>query len=128
MKTKLEDIDQLITETLSKEEAKFYEDLKEQNFLEMALGIFSGKNSWIMIPMGIMQIVFFGLFVYCAVQFFNTEVTNELIKWGLFGTLSLFASSILKLFSWMQMDKKAIIREIKRLEIQVSSLSGKMTE
>jgi hypothetical protein len=73
-------------------------------------------------------VFFFGFFMYCAFQFFNTEVTNELVKWGVFGTLSLMASSLLKLFSWMQMDKKAIIREMKRLELQVSSLSSKLSE
>ncbi len=128
MKTNMEDIDQLIKDTLTQEEAKFYDDLEEQSFLQMVFGIFSGKNSWIVIVMSIVQVVFFGFFVYCAIQFFEVEKTNELIKWGVFGTLSLMASSMLKVFSWMQMDKKAIIREIKRLELQVSSLSSKLSE
>ena len=128
MKTNTEDIDQLIKETLTEEEARFYNDLEEQNLMQMVLGIFSGKNSWIVIVMSIIQVIFFGFFIYCAIQFFNTEATNELIKWGIFGTLSLMASSMLKLFSWMQMDKKAIIRELKRLELQVSSLASKISE
>ncbi len=45
MKTNMEDIDQLIKDTLTQEEAKFYDDLEEQSFLQMVLGIFSGKNS-----------------------------------------------------------------------------------
>jgi hypothetical protein len=128
MKTNTEDIDKLIKETLTQEEAKFYDDLEEQNLLQMISGLFSGKNSWIVIMMSIVQVLFFGLFIYCAIQFFNTEVTNQLIKWGILGTLCLMASSMLKLFSWMQMDKKAIIREIKRLELQVSSLASKIAE
>ena len=128
MKTNMEDIDRLIKETLNEEEAKFYDDLEEQNLLQMVFGIFSGKNSWLVIVMSIVQVVFFGLFIYCAIQFFNVEQTNDLIRWGVFGTLSLMGSSMLKVFSWMQMDKKAIIREIKRLELQVSSLSGKISD
>jgi len=128
MKTNMEDIDKLIKDTLTEEEAKFYDDLEEQNLLQMISGIFSGKNSWIVYMMSIVQVVFFGLFIYCAVQFFETEDTNELIKWGVFGTIILIGSSMLKLFSWMQMDKKAIIREIKRLELQVSSLSAKISD
>lgn len=124
----MEDIDKLIKETLNEEEAKFYDDLEEQNLIQMVFGIFSGKNSWLVIVMSIVQVVFFGIFIYSAIQFFNLEATNDLIKWGVFGTLSLMASSMLKLFSWMQMDKKAIIREIKRLELQVSSLSSKLSE
>ncbi|MEO1033083.1 MAG: DUF6768 family protein [Bacteroidota bacterium] len=128
MKTNMEDIDQLIKETLTEQEAKFYDDLDEQNLWQMILDIFRGKNSWVVYVMSIVQVLFFGVFVYCAIQFFEVEATNDLIRWGIFGTLALMASSMLKLFSWMQMDKKAIIREIKRLELQVSSLSGKISE
>ncbi|WP_411895638.1 DUF6768 family protein [Winogradskyella sp. A2] len=128
MKTNMEDIDKLIKDTLTKEEAKFYDDLDEQNLWQMVTGIFSGKNSWIIIMMSIVQFVFFGLFIYCAIQFFKVDATNDLIRWGFFGSLSLMGSSMLKFYTWMQIDKKALIREMKRLELQVSSLSGKISE
>lgn len=128
MKAKAEDIDLLIKETLTEEETKFYNDLEEQNLWQMISGIFSGKNSWFVYATSIVQIAFFGFFVYCAIQFFNTENTNQLIKWGILGTISFIVSSVLKLFSWMQMNKKAVVREIKRLEIQVSSLANRISE
>ena len=128
MKNDLEEIDELIKETLTQEEAKFYDELEEQNILEMVGGLFQGKNKWIMYLMNIMTLVFFGLFVYCLVQFFNTDSTNELIKWSFGGLMFLLGVSMLKVFAWMQMDKNAILREMKRLELQVSSLSGKMSE
>lgn len=128
MKNSTEEIDKLIKETLTQEESKFYEELEEQNILQMVGGLFQGKNKWIMYLMNFMTLVFFGLFVYCTVQFFNTTETNELIKWGTGGLVFLLGVSMLKVFAWMQMDKNAILREIKRLEIQVSSLSGKMSE
>lgn len=119
MKDNIEEIDKLIKETLTQEEAKFYDGLEEQNMLEMVLGLFQGKNKWIMYLMNFMTLVFFALFVYCTVQFFNTDVTNELIKWGIGALVFLFGVSMLKVFAWMQMDKNAIIREIKRLEILI---------
>ncbi len=127
MKTNMEDIDELIKETLTAEETKFYESLEEQNLWQMISGIFRGKNSWIIIVMSIVQLVFFGCFVYCAIQFFKVETTHELIKWSALGMVTLFGSSMLKLYSWLQMDKNALLREIKRLELQVSSLSGKIS-
>lgn len=128
MKTNKEDIDQLIKETLSQEEAKFYDELEEQNLFQMVVGLFSGKNKWMLILMNIVNLVFFALFIYCVIQFFNTEVTNELITWGLGAFACLTVVGMLKLFAWMQMDKNALLRELKRLEIQVSSLSAKMSE
>jgi len=128
MKTNMEDIDQLIKDTLSKEEAKFYDELEEQNVIDMIFSLFKGKNRWIMFMMNFMTLVFFGLFIYCLVQFFNEEDTKELLKWGFGSIVFLLGVSMLKLFAWMQMDKNALLREIKRLEIQVSSLSSKMSD
>lgn len=127
MKNNMEDIDKLIKETLTEEESKFYDDLDEQNVIQMVWGLFKGKNKWIMYMMNIMTLIFFGLFIYCIVQFFNVEATKHLLKWGLGSILFLLCVSILKIFAWMQMDKNAITREIKRLEIQISSLSGRMS-
>ncbi len=125
MKTNMEDIDKLIKDTLTQEEAKFYDELDEQNVFEMLGGLFQGKNRWIMYLMNFMTLVFFGLFIYCTIQFFDTANTNELIKWSVGGIICLLAVSMLKMFAWLQMDKNAIIREIKRLELQVSSLASK---
>ncbi|WP_431166204.1 DUF6768 family protein [Tenacibaculum halocynthiae] len=124
----IEDIDKLIKETLSEEEAKFYEELEEQNMFQMVGGLFQGKNKWIMYLMNIMTLVFFGLFVYCTIHFFESEETKELIKWALGSVVFLLGVSMLKIFAWLQMDKNAVLREIKRLELQVSSLSGKLHE
>jgi len=126
MKTNMEDIDQLIKETLTQEEAKFYNELEEQNVFEMLIGLFEGKNKWIMYLMNFMTLVFFGLFIYCMIQFFNAEATKELIKWSVGSLVFLFGVTMLKIFAWMQMDKNALMRELKRLELQISSLSGKL--
>lgn len=127
MKNNLEEIDQLIKETLTSEESKFYDSLEEQNVFQMMGGLFSGKNKWLIILTSIIQMIFFGLFIYCLVQFLNTEATNELIVWGLAATGSIMASSMLKLYLWMQAERKAIVREIKRIELLLHSLAGKMS-
>ena len=127
MKDNMEEIDNLIKETLTQEESKFYDGLEEQGVFEMVKGLFNGKNKWIMLLMNFMTVIFFMLFIYCIVQFFNVETTKELIKWASGALVFLMGVSMLKLFAWMQMDKNAIIRELKRLEIQLSSLSGKIS-
>tara|TARA_R110002124_G_scaffold83048_1_gene217686 strand:+ start:1527 stop:1904 length:378 start_codon:yes stop_codon:yes gene_type:complete len=125
MKNRTEEIDKLIKETLTQEEAKFYDELEQQTIFEMIGGLFQGKNKWIMYMMNFMTLIFFGLFVYCTVQFFNTTETNELIKWGVGGLVFLFGVSMLKIFAWMQMDKNALLRELKRLELLITSASSK---
>ena len=128
MKNNMEEIDQLIKDTLTQEEAKFYDELEEQNVYQMIIGIFRGKNKWLIVIMNIMTLTFFGLSIYCTIQFFNTDITNELIKWGIGGFVFLMAMSMMKIFAWMQMDKNALLREMKRLELQVSSLATKLSK
>ncbi len=126
METKMEDIDQLIKDTLNEEEAKFYDQLEEQTPFQMIGGLFKGKNKWFIILINIIQLFSFLSFVYCLIQFLEVTETKPLIKWGFAGFLSIFISSLLKIFGWLQMDKNALTREIKRLELQISSLAGKM--
>ena len=62
MKNNIEEIDKLIKETLNQEEAKFYDELEEQNIFKMVLGLFEGKNKWIMYLMNFMTLIFFSFF------------------------------------------------------------------
>lgn len=125
MRKDLERIDDLIKEALSKEEAEFYDQLEEQNLLEKIGETFKGKTGWLVVFMNLMNLIFFVLFVYCCIQFFNTDETNELIKWTAAGFLCWSFMAFIKLYVWMQMNKNDVLRELKRLELQVSVLSNK---
>ncbi|MDG1729384.1 MAG: hypothetical protein P8K68_07385 [Algibacter sp.] len=128
MKNNMENIDKLIKETLTEQASKFYDDLEEQNMIQMLFGLFEGKNKWFMYVMNLVTLIFFGLFIYCLVQFLKVEATKDLLKWELGSVVFLLGVSMLKVFAWMQMDKNALFREMKRLEIQISSLSGRMSK
>lgn len=124
----MEDIDKLIKETLSEEETKFYDELDEQGLIGSIKSIFQGKLGWLAVIMNIINLGVFGFMIYCFIQFFNVTETNELIKWGIGIMVCISFMSMIKLYAWMQMDKRAILREMKRLELQVSSLSSKIAE
>ena len=81
---------------------------------------------WLAIIMNVFHLVIFGLLIYCIVQFFGTNETNELIKWASAGFLCMIAMGMMKLYIWLQMDKNDIFRELKRLELQLATLSGKL--
>jgi hypothetical protein len=126
MKTNKEEIDQIIKETLTQEEAKFYDELGEQNILQKVGSIFQGKLKWLFVIMNIAMLFIFGILIYCTIQFFDVvESTTELIRWGFGIIICMSAISMLKLFAWMQMDKNDILRELKRLELQVAAMATK---
>ena len=125
MKNNKEEIDQIIKDTLTQEEAKFYDELEEQNLLNQLGSLFKTKMGWLIVVMNIVNLLVFALSIYCVVQFLNTEHTNELIKWGAGFFACWTTMAMIKLFVWMQMDKNALLREMKRLELQIAALAGK---
>ncbi len=87
--------------------------------------VYRGKMGWLAIVMNIVHLLMFGLFVYSIVQFLNAEETFILVKWAATGFMCLVVMGMLKLYMWMQMDENDILRELKRLELQVSGLAHK---
>lgn len=117
------EIDELIRQALGEEEANYYEQLEEeQSLLEEGLGLFKGKRAWISVWITFVIIAVFVGSIYCLVEFFRVEETKELMIWGGGFFLGMFMVTALKIWAWMQMDKNSLMREIKRLEFQVSVL------
>jgi len=125
MKNKNEEIDQIIKESLTQEEAQFYDELEEQNLMAKIGGVFKGKLGWIIAVMNILSLIAFAFFVYCAIQFLNTETTNDLIKWGAGSFYSMLFICMIKVYFWQEMHKNALLRELKRLELQIAVMSTK---
>lgn len=121
-----EEIDQLIRKALSEEEEKFYEQLDEQNLPQMVGGLFQGKNKWITVLSFIAMPLLFAGALYCIFQFSQSNEVKEMMIWCAGGFFLLIAVGFMKLYHFMQMDKNAIIREIKRMELQVAVLNKKI--
>ncbi len=125
MKRDIEEIDKLIKEALSKEEAQFYDELEEKNIVGKLTDVYKSKMGWLAITMNIVHILIFVFFVYALVEFFNAESTRDMIIWCSAGFLSMIFMAMLKLYVWMQMDKNDLLRELKRIELQISVLANK---
>ncbi|ARV14621.1 DUF6768 family protein [Polaribacter sp. SA4-12] len=125
MKDNIEEIDQLIKETLTQEESKFYDGLEEQDLFASVKGLFNGKLKWMISLLFFVNFIILGFLIYSMMQFFEATTTFELIKWAAASFLCILMMSMLKLFSWMQMNKNALLREIKRLELLMISSQKK---
>ena len=120
-----ENIDELIKQALTEEESEYLEKMGEQSLLEEGLGLIKGRRGWISIWIGFVILVVFIGSIYCAVKFFEVTEVKELMIWGGGFFFGMFMVTALKIWAWMQMDRNAIIRELKRLELQIASLKSK---
>ena len=125
MKTTNNKIDEMIKQALHEEDRETFDSLGEQNLFQMVGGLFSGKLKWLMILINVVMVAFFIGFIYCLVKFLKADDIKMMITYGAGAFTAIIAVTMLKLFAWMQIDKNAILREIKRLELQVSLLSNK---
>jgi hypothetical protein len=119
-----ENIDRLIREALSDENARAFDDLGEQSLVEQAFGALSGRGRALKILMMFIALIMFGLAVYSAVSFFRAADVKELLMWASGFFFFMMATTGIKVWWWMEMEKNATVREIKRVELQVAQLAG----
>jgi hypothetical protein len=62
------------------------------------------------------------LLLWCGYRFFIAESADERIFWGVLFVVSLTGQAMLKLWTWMEVNRNCVLREIKRLEIAIAKL------
>ena len=121
------DIDEKIRDALEAEEAELFAEYEgEQGIFEMVAGVFRGKLRWLIVVTTVAMIVMFAAGVYAGFQFFEAEGMREMIAWSMAFLFCMLGVTIMKMWFWMEINKNTITREIKRLELQIASLAGKL--
>lgn len=126
MKNSDRDVDALIREALTQDEAEAYHRLEDPGLPEMVADVFRGKLRYFSILTMLLTLVFFAASVYAAVRFYQAPELREMMLWGalLFYTLSV--TMALKIWQWMEMQRHAVTREVKRLELRVAHLAAEI--
>ncbi len=98
----------------------------DQSMTEMVFDVFRGTQKWLTFLAIFWGLVFMAGSVVGIIQLFKAQGTRELILWGLGVVFCFSAVSMMKVWFWMQMNRHSILREIKRVELQVARLAGKL--
>jgi uncharacterized membrane protein YciS (DUF1049 family) len=119
-------LDQAIRQALSAEDAEFLARFeKEAPLHEQVLGTFKGQWAALNIFAAIITFAVFGAFLYCAWQFFQVSELRDLVFWSAGAIVSALFVAMLKIWFWMEMHKNVVLREVKRLELQVARLAAR---
>lgn len=120
-----DNIDQLIDEALNAEERDLMHQIGEEpGYFSQAFGLFGGKLGWVTWVMMTAQIAMFAVAVYLALRFFQSEDMLEALKWGLPSAVLLIQALLIKLTLWPSLQANRVIRELKRLELQIARGGG----
>ena len=114
-------LDDEIRKALANGEASYDLDREEGLFRQWA-GIYRGKLRWIAIFATIESVVFMVLIVLAAIEFFQADETKWQICYATAVLLLAGGLLLVKLWGWGQLNRYAIQREIKRLELRILEL------
>lgn len=122
----MSDIDDKILEPLNAEDKEVMDVYgKELGLFGLIAESFRGKLKCTVIAVFLFILIFAAILVYSAIHFFSAEEIETKLNWLAIGFTALFIFGLLRLWYWTVLSQIATIREIKRLELQVSLLAKK---
>lgn len=117
----MDNLDEKIRSALSTNDAKDLGDPNDGLRLDrMVLSTLRESNRFTTVVAFVFTFVMLGVAVFCAIRFFAGEGTKELIGWAAGFLVCMIAVSMVKLWFWMEMQRVAVTREVKRVELLVA--------
>lgn len=118
----MDKLDEMIGRALSDEDRALLARHGEPGYVAQAFGMFQGPMAWALRVAYLAGAVAFLVGVYAFWQMLATTDPLTAVKWGV-GAVLLFQMTVLtKGFMGSHMEANRMLRELKRLELQVSLL------
>lgn len=117
--------DEMIQEELAKEARSVDELLAAEGGLpDMVAASFKGSmRRWVWLIWGITFLVSMLMF-WCGYRFFTATPDTQAF-WGFCTLMAMAGQVALKQWTWIEMSRASVMREIKRLELAVAALARK---
>lgn len=104
------------------------DDDREETIREMVTASFRGRTRWINLA-GVGKIIFFlAVSVFAAFRFFAADTPRDQLLYASLFLAGAVCVMSLAVATWSAVQGTALMREIKRLELQVAELSGRLDE
>jgi len=122
----MSNLDQAVRDALSKEDAEFLARFDDHSTpVGEVLDTFRGRWGAMNVFAAIITFGVFGVLVYCAWNAFNATDARATILWSAGAIWAAIAVAMLKMYFWMELNKNAVLREVKRLELQIARMAAK---
>jgi hypothetical protein len=115
-------VDDLIARGLSAEDRDLLARHSEPGYVSQAFGLFRGSWSWVMWLVNISAALSFLAAIYALWQLYAANEVLAAVKWGVAGLLLFQFTALGKTFMGSHLEANRLLREIKRVELQMSLL------
>ena len=121
------DLDDLIREALAEDDAQALEGMGDQSPTELLTEMFRGRHRLYAIGGVVVNLVFVLIGVAAAMAFAQAQDTRTMLLYAGAAALSFAIVIAIKVWYWLEMNRLAITREVKRVELQVVQLARKIS-
>jgi len=121
----MSNLDRMIEEALDTEDRAILERYGEQGVFAQMFSVYDGKMRWLAVMATVMTFALFIGAVYCAWKFFGATDAVPATRWAAAALVLMVMVGFLKLWFWLRMESNRILREVKRVELQVARLNTK---
>lgn len=122
----MSNLDRAIREALSKEDAEFLARFDGQSTpVGEVLDTFKGQWALMNTFAAFISVALFGAFVYFVWQMLSAVEVRDVVLWSVGAIIAMLGVAMLKMYFWMEMNKNVVLREVKRLELQVARLAAR---
>ncbi len=123
----MSDLDKSIREALQKEDAELFAEVGgEPSMYTMIMETFQGRHRWLTFFGVFWCTTFIVLFTLAGIRFFRAQETREIVLWAAACIICWSAVAGMKVWYWLELNKNAVTREVKRLELQIARLANRI--
>ncbi|MGI9625993.1 MAG: DUF6768 family protein [Longimicrobiales bacterium] len=119
-------IDALIREALSPEDGELWDELGETSLVQLASETFFGRHRLFNFMSIAIGVVFMALAIYCVRGMWIAEGVESQLRWFAGAAFCVSAVFAMKVWSWLELMRVSMTREIKRVELQLAHLTRSM--
>jgi len=121
----MDDLDRKIEEALSEEDRTMLNEFGEQGVFALWFSVYRGPHAWIVSIMTIVSVIMAAGMFYALWKLIEVGGGPGAVEWGAAALLLMLMVSFIKIWFWIRMESNRVIREIKRLELQLARIQGK---
>jgi len=119
----MNDLDDKIRNALSPDDSEMIGNPDDGLRIDQwVLSALNTRNRALNVLMVVISIIIMALSIWCAIRFFDSQGTKELLTYGFGFMLGMFMISFLKIWFWLEMQRIAITREVKKVELLTARL------
>ena len=115
-----------VRNALSADDARLYDALgRSQNPLQAAFStLLAGEHRLFAIAGWALGVVMVAGAVYAATRFIEAETTRAMVGWASCALAAVVALGFIKIWFFMEIQTQALLRVMKRLEMEVAALAA----